>query len=150
MDRTERFYKIQRMLQGSRAVPRQAFLDTLEISPATFKRDLEYMRERMGAPIVWDREGGGYRFDASDPAASTWALPGLWFSEQELRALLTVEHLLESMQPGLLGPQIGPRYLKLDNTHDFRNYAYWADNKRQDPGVKMGQSKELDKHFKRL
>jgi predicted DNA-binding transcriptional regulator YafY len=115
MDRTERFYKIQRMLQGSRAVPRQAFLDALEISPATFKRDLEYMRERMGAPIVWDREEGGYLFDASDPAAATWELPGLWFSEQELRALLTVEHLLESMQPGLLGPQIGPLREKIRN-----------------------------------
>ena len=108
MDRTERFYKISRMLQRGRAVPKQAFLDELEISNATFKRDLEYMRERMDAPIVWDREAGGYRFDQSDPAASEWELPGVWFSEQELRALLTVEHLLESVHPGLLGPQIGP------------------------------------------
>jgi YidC/Oxa1 family membrane protein insertase len=46
-----------------------------------------------------------------------------------------------------LGPQIGPRYLKLDNKNDFRQYAYWADNKRQDPGVKMGTTKALDKHF---
>lgn len=46
-----------------------------------------------------------------------------------------------------MGPQIGPRYVKLDNNHDFRNYAYWADNKRQDPGVKAGATKELDKHF---
>ncbi len=46
-----------------------------------------------------------------------------------------------------LGPQIGPHYLKLDNRNDFRNYAYWADNKRQDPGVKMGTLKDLDKHF---
>jgi YidC/Oxa1 family membrane protein insertase len=46
-----------------------------------------------------------------------------------------------------LGPQIGPHYTKLDNRNDFRNYAYWAENKRQDPGVKMGTSKELTKHF---
>ncbi len=108
MDRTERFYKISRMLQRGRPVPKRTFLDELEISNATFKRDLEYMRERMDAPIVWDREAGGYRFDQSDPAASDWELPGVWFSEQELRALLTVEHLLESVHPGLLGPQIGP------------------------------------------
>ena len=108
MDRTERFYKISRMLQRGRAVPKRTFLDELEISNATFKRDLEYMRERMDAPIVWDREAGGYRFDQNDPAASEWELPGVWFSEQELRALLTVEHLLESVHPGLLGPQIGP------------------------------------------
>ena len=44
-----------------------------------------------------------------------------------------------------LGPQIGPHYTKLDGRNDFRKYAYWADNKRQDPGVGMGQLKELDK-----
>jgi YidC/Oxa1 family membrane protein insertase len=46
-----------------------------------------------------------------------------------------------------LGPQIGPHYAKLDGKNDFRNYAYWSDSKRQDPGVKMGASKELDKRF---
>jgi YidC/Oxa1 family membrane protein insertase len=45
-----------------------------------------------------------------------------------------------------MGPQIGPTYKKLDNTHDFRNYAFYADGKRQDPKVGMGQVKELDKH----
>ncbi|UCC15253.1 MAG: transcriptional regulator, partial [Gammaproteobacteria bacterium] len=89
MDRTERFYKIQQLLQKGRAVPRQKFLDVLEVSPATFKRDLEYMRDRMDAPIAWDREARGYRFDTSDPQAANWELPGLWFSEEELRALLT-------------------------------------------------------------
>src|SRR5208283_5014412 len=45
-----------------------------------------------------------------------------------------------------MGPQIGPHYAKLDNRNDFRNYAYYADGKRQDPKVGMGQVKELDKH----
>ena len=31
-----------------------------------------------------------------------------------------------------MGPQIGPHYAKLDNRNDFRNYAYYADGKRQD------------------
>jgi YidC/Oxa1 family membrane protein insertase len=44
-----------------------------------------------------------------------------------------------------LGPQIGPHYVKLDNTKDFRNYAFYADGKRQDPKVGMGQLKEMDK-----
>ena len=37
-----------------------------------------------------------------------------------------------------LGPQIGPHYLKLDGRSDFRNYAYYADGKRQDPKAGMG------------
>jgi YidC/Oxa1 family membrane protein insertase len=46
-----------------------------------------------------------------------------------------------------MGPQIGPHYLKLDGRNDYRNYAYWAENRRQDPGVKMGTSKPLEKEF---
>jgi YidC/Oxa1 family membrane protein insertase len=46
-----------------------------------------------------------------------------------------------------MGPQIGPHYVKLDGRQELRTYAYWADKKRQDPGVKMGSWKELDKHF---
>jgi len=46
-----------------------------------------------------------------------------------------------------MGPQIGPHFKKLDNRNEFRNYAYWAENKRQDPGVKMGTTKGLDKDF---
>ena len=44
-----------------------------------------------------------------------------------------------------IGPQIGPHYLKLDGRNEFRKFAYYADNKRSDPGVGMGQLKELDR-----
>ena len=33
------------------------------MSPAPFKRDLEYLRSRLNIPIVWDREANGYRYD---------------------------------------------------------------------------------------
>lgn len=50
MDRTERFYKIEQLLISRRVVPISDFLDELEVSPATFKRDLEYLRDRMNMP----------------------------------------------------------------------------------------------------
>lgn len=108
MDRTERFYKIQRLLNQRKSVPRDAFLDELEVSRATFKRDLEYLRDRMQMPIVYDRELGGYRIDENATTAHLFQLPGLWFSSEEVHALLTMEHLLERLQPGLLGPQLRP------------------------------------------
>ena len=55
MDRTERFYKIQRLLNQRKSVPRDAFLQELEVSRATFKRDLEYLRDRMQMPITLHR-----------------------------------------------------------------------------------------------
>ena len=51
MDRTERFYKIERMLRNRDVVPIQDFLNELGVSVATFKRDIEYLRERLNAPI---------------------------------------------------------------------------------------------------
>ena len=59
MDRTERFYKIQKMLSDRKLVTTEQFLKELEISRATFRRDLEYLRDRLGAPIEWDTELGG-------------------------------------------------------------------------------------------
>jgi predicted DNA-binding transcriptional regulator YafY len=108
MDRTERFYKIQRLLTQRKVVSRDAFIEELEVSRATFKRDLEYLRDRMQMPIVWDRELGGYRLDQEATTAHLFQLPGLWFSSEEIHALLTMEHLLERLQPGLLGPQLRP------------------------------------------
>ena len=108
MDRTERFYKIQRLLTQRKSVSRDSFIDELEVSHATFKRDLEYLRDRMQMPIVWDRELGGYRLDQEAATAHLFQLPGLWFSSEEIHALLTMEHLLERLQPGLLGPQLRP------------------------------------------
>jgi predicted DNA-binding transcriptional regulator YafY len=105
MDRTERFYRIQQLLRQSRIVPVRTFLRELEISLATFKRDLEYMRSRLNMPIVWDRELNGYRYDKAVPVQE---LPGLWFSDAEIYALLTMQRLLESLEPGLLGPHVAP------------------------------------------
>lgn len=55
MDRTERFYRIDQMIQDRTVVPIQSFLDELDISRTTFKRDLEYMKNRLNAPIEYDR-----------------------------------------------------------------------------------------------
>ena len=53
MDRTERFYKIDSLLQFKGVVPIEEFLAVLEVSRATFTRDIEYMRDRLNAPIQW-------------------------------------------------------------------------------------------------
>lgn len=103
MERGERFYYIHRKLKSGHCLPLQHFLDALEVSRATFKRDLEYLRDRYGAPIVYDRDHGGYRYDRSQPEDARFELPGLWFSPEELHGLLTMQALIEQMGTGLLG-----------------------------------------------
>lgn len=112
MNRTERFYKIEQMLHEQQWVPIDVFLQELEVSRATFKRDIEYLRDRLHAPIVWDRDAGGYRFDnnAIDPS---YELPGLWFSASELYALLAAQKLLADIEPGILARQVSPLQARL-------------------------------------
>lgn len=118
MDRLERFYKIQQLLERKRAVKIDEFLSELGISLATFKRDLEYMRDRFHAPVIWDRELRGYRFDAPQKDAPKYELPGLWFNAEEIRALLTMQQLLANLQPGLLEPHIEPLLTRLNSLLD--------------------------------
>ncbi len=108
MDRTERFYRIDQLLRNQRSVSLRQLIDNLEVSRATIRRDLEYLRDRIGAPIVWDRNLRGYRYDTNSDEAPRQPLPGLWFSAAEVHALLTMDHLLANLQPGLLTPHIAP------------------------------------------
>jgi predicted DNA-binding transcriptional regulator YafY len=118
MDRTERFYKIDSLLSERQVVPLALFQERLEVSRATIKRDLEYLRNRLNAPIVWDRQARGYRFGSPEQAGlgagERYELPGLWFSSEEILALLTMQHLLANLdRGGLLGAQVEPLQARL-------------------------------------
>jgi len=105
----ERLHRIKYLIQARQCVPLQDFLDELEVSKATFKRDLEYLRDRMNASIVYDRSMGGYRFESSNQVGEKIELPGLWFSEEEATALVLTQSLLAGLdQGGLLGPHLEP------------------------------------------
>lgn len=105
MDRTERFYKIDQLLKDSLPVPFRRLAEILNVSAATLKRDIGYMRDRFNAPIEYDREANGYRF-GKPRSGPRYELPGLWFSASEVFALLTTLKLLSDLQPGLLGEQV--------------------------------------------
>lgn len=113
MDRTERFYKILNLLEKGRPITLRAMIEETEVSRATIKRDLEYLKTRYYAPIVWDREARGYRYQSDSPDGDRFHLPGLWFSTTEAYALLTISHLLTNMEPGLLADHIRPLQTRL-------------------------------------
>ncbi len=106
MDRTERFYRIDQLLHERKSVPVNVFLEELEISLSTFKRDLAYMKDRFHAPIEWNRDLRGYEFVQKNGRSPSYALPGLWLNEGEIHALLSMQHLLANLQPGILESQI--------------------------------------------
>ena len=116
MDRTERFYKIELLLRSRGCIDFETLRGELDVSRATLKRDLQYLRDRLAAPIVYDRFDNGYRFDAGDSSArgARHELPGLWFSENEIHALLTMHQLLAGLDDdGVLSRHLAPMMDKL-------------------------------------
>ncbi len=61
-----------------------------EVDERTIKRDVEFMRERLGAPIEYDRKRRGYCY--SEPS---WSIPAVIMREGELVALLLARQALE-------------------------------------------------------
>jgi predicted DNA-binding transcriptional regulator YafY len=108
MNQTERYYRIDQLIRESGCISFKALMQRLEVSRATLKRDLQHMRDRLNAPIVHDRDAGGYRYGKAG-AGPRFQLPGLWFSADEALALMTMHHMLEGLDAGgLLGPHIRP------------------------------------------
>jgi predicted DNA-binding transcriptional regulator YafY len=108
MSNMERLHRITNMIQVRKCVPKQAFLEELEISDATFKRDLDFLRYRLNASIIYDHFDKGYKFEHPEAMEKT-EMPGLWFTEKEATALVLMQHLLSSLdQGGLIGPHIEP------------------------------------------
>jgi predicted DNA-binding transcriptional regulator YafY len=138
MNRTERFYRIELLIKARGGVSFETLLAELEVSPATLKRDLQYLRDRMDAPIVYDRVDNAYKFDGvTDRAGATTGsaheLPGVWFSESEIHALLTMHQLIEGLDAGgVLGRHLQPL---LDKLHGML-------------GASEGESRELMRRVK--
>jgi predicted DNA-binding transcriptional regulator YafY len=83
----ERMYKYMDMLERKRYISASEFMTTLEISRATFKRDLAVLRDRFDVPIIHDRDTGAYKLDQS---FNRKRLPGVWFSPEEIKVMRNV------------------------------------------------------------
>ncbi len=110
MSEVIRLYKYQALLSSRRALSRAEFMALLEVSPATFKRDLAKLRDQLGIPIEYDRDAGGYVLKQTSEAHE---LPGIWLNKNELLALATIQKMLKQLAPTLLGPHLMPLEEKL-------------------------------------
>ena len=112
MSINERIYRIDQLLKDRKSISFDELKDKLEISRATLKRDIAYMRDRLKVPIIFDRELNGYRLDKAEGAQHE--LPGLWFNAEEIYALMTMQHLLNNIDAGgILSPHIKPLLSRL-------------------------------------
>ena len=106
MDKFDRVYQIHQILSARRTpVGWPELAERLECSRATIFRLIARLRDFLGAPIVSD--GNGYRY-AREQDARAYKLPGLWFNDRELQALLVLQRLMANIEPGLLTEHFTP------------------------------------------
>lgn len=60
MSEIARLYRYKGLLSRRGAISASAIQAELEISPATFKRDIAKLRDQLHVPIIFDRDLGGY------------------------------------------------------------------------------------------
>ena len=74
MANTARLYRIEALIRSRGHISFAALRQELDVSPATLKRDLEYLRSRLGAPIDYDRDLNAYRFATGSAAPPARAM----------------------------------------------------------------------------
>src|SRR5215467_12028773 len=98
-------------------------MEAIGVSRATLRRDLDYMRDRLHAPIEYERDANGYRF-GKPRSGPRYELSGLWFSAAEIYALLSTLQLLGNLQPGLLDGQVSPLVERLRAILGQRDHSW--------------------------
>ena len=76
MTKTARLYKIEQLIRHRGSVSFAQLLAALEVSPATLKRDLRYLREQLGTPVEYDAFDRTYHV-AETARRTRRELPGL-------------------------------------------------------------------------
>ena len=108
MDRYERILTLHRILKSARyPVAFARVKDELGCSRATLYRDINFLRDALGAPIEsGDGDESTLRYAADE--GERFELPGLWLTSEELAALLALNELLGRSDPGVLAGALAP------------------------------------------
>jgi len=85
-----------------------SFATDWEISTKTAQRDIDFLRDRMGAPIEYDALNRGYYY--TEP---TFMLPAVQMNEGELAALLMGSKMLEAFQGTPMADKLSAVFEKL-------------------------------------
>ncbi|MEE9302385.1 MAG: WYL domain-containing protein [Thiotrichaceae bacterium] len=107
MEPLERIIRLHNLLSSARyPIPRAILQERLECSEKTVRRNIDFLRDRLGAPLEYNQEQNGWNYRPEE--ANMYELPGLWLNEQEIHALLTIQQLLTNLDPELLQDEIAP------------------------------------------
>ncbi len=83
VQRLERVLVIDGLLRSGAYPSRTTLAGRFEMTPRSVSRDIDFLRDRLGAPVAYDRSKGGYYY--TDPS---YFLPDISLTEGELLATL--------------------------------------------------------------
>lgn len=100
MSKLARIYTIDRNLRARPVTSMQMLMEELEVAKSTVKREIDYMRDQLRAPILWDSKRRGYRYDGP------FELAGIHLSSEEITALLIVQQIITRIDPGFVADHL--------------------------------------------
>ncbi len=108
ISRQERILGLHRKLKSARRpIPVKELPEALGCSRATLYRDIAFLRDALGAPIILGGEPSSVRYVERE--GETFELPGLWLSSAELHALVALyEMASRSSGAGALNEALAP------------------------------------------
>ncbi|MDH5259508.1 MAG: HTH domain-containing protein, partial [Gammaproteobacteria bacterium] len=139
---------IHHLLTYSRyPVSRSKLMTELECSDSTIGRIISSMKQAHGAPIEFDRKQQGYYYNNKN--GDSFELPGLWFNESELYALLVSQKLLLDVHPGLFNDHIQPLLAKIE--HILHNSQHHPEQISSKVKILHQAHRQIDDHtFQKL
>ncbi|WP_373500907.1 helix-turn-helix transcriptional regulator [Desulfococcus sp.] len=93
----ERFMWFHTQIKRSRFPNSISLIDAFEVSSRTAQRDIEFMRDRLHAPLEFDRSKNGYRY-----TDDTYEIPAHWISEDNMIALALAARLASTIPDAAL------------------------------------------------
>lgn len=104
-------YKYMSLLESRTYVTSTEFMDVMEISRSTLKRDITFLRDRFDVPIIFDRDMGAYKLEKS---LNRNRIPGIWFNSRELQILKLIEKQLSELNTNQSCKEITQLRVKLE------------------------------------
>jgi len=145
MDRIDRIKRLDELLAARRTpVPMEVLREELDCSERSVHRVIADLRDRFGMPVE-HAQGRGYYLDCR-AGDSPLRLPDLWFTAEELEALLILQRHLETLEPGLLADRLQPARQRIEGLLGDRRpgLAGLADRVRF---IAIGQRHAAPRHF---
>lgn len=102
---------LHRKLRAGESFTTKSFAEEHELKPRSIERDLEFLRNSLGAPVVWDARRRTHRY-----TEATFELPDALMREGDLLALMVVDKVAEAYRGTPFADRLHATLLKLVDT----------------------------------